>query len=329
MTILFIDVSLHDRTRRGGPLDWAAIAAAGYGHIMAARVTYGDPSGFNPSSPYGLEMMRGAKAAGFTYRFGYHNLIHGDQASINRQVDYLRAALDACDGTGGMADIEPYDELKNNGLWPRWTDVQRFHDRWYAVESRPMLWYISHWVWSGWLGSPDLRGLRGPLTNANYTAGYGDGGPGWFSYGGRVPDILQYSSTVNVPGASADTDVNAFRGTLAQFGALLGGDDMPTAEEIANAVWAHQSTNGVSLNNFVSTLWNRVLPDEAGRLNAITAALAAMGPKLDELLTRAQNDDDTTVVLPPEGLAALTELKTMVAALPQETAAAVIEEIAS
>lgn len=31
MTTLFIDVSLHDRKRRGGPLDWAAIAAAGYG----------------------------------------------------------------------------------------------------------------------------------------------------------------------------------------------------------------------------------------------------------------------------------------------------------
>ncbi len=219
--IRFIDVSMHDRNRRGAPLDWAAIRAAGFGDVAIARTTYGDPGGFNPSSPYADEMLLGAKAAGYPIRIGYHNLIHGDQNGINRQVDYLRRRLDECHATSGMADIEPYDELKSNGLWPRWDDVQRFHDRWYALDQRPMMWYISRWVWSGWLGLPDLRRLRGPLTNASYGNGYAPSVAGWASYGNRVPNVLQYTSTANVPGASGATDANAFNGSLAEFASLL------------------------------------------------------------------------------------------------------------
>jgi len=221
MTITFVDVSHHDRNRRGKALDWNNIAKSGYPHICAARVTYGDPGGFNPSSPYALEMLKGARDAGYTVRLGYHNLIHGDKSSINRQVDYLRRALDLYGGTGGMADVEPYDELKSNGLWPRWGDVLAFHDRWYALDQRPMLWYVNRWVWAGWLGAPNLGVLKGPLTNAAYGRGYTDSAPGWAMYGGRRPDVLQYSSAVNVPGASDRTDVNAFRGTVAEFTRLV------------------------------------------------------------------------------------------------------------
>lgn len=250
MTTLWIDVSHHDRNRHGGPLDWNAIRNAGLGNIMAARVSYGDPGGYNPSTSYALELVQGAKNAGYTIRLGYHNLIHGDQASINRQVDYLRSRLDFTGATHGMADIEPYNELKTNGLWPRWTDVQRFHDRWYALDQRPMTWYIARWVWRDWLGHSDLRYLKGPLTNAAYPDGDGtaqqiytaagaDTGSGWSTYnvvvnnvvysGHRIPDNWQYTSNGNVPGASSQTDVNAFRGTVADFARLLGVAAVPVS----------------------------------------------------------------------------------------------------
>lgn len=234
MSVLYIDVSHYDRDRRGAALDWDAIAASGLGGVMVARATYGDPQVFAPATRYFGEHTEGARAAGYIMRGGYHNLIRGDQASINRQVDWLRAELDAHGCNWGMADVEPYDELRVRGLWPRWEDVQRFHDRWYAVESRTCAWYIARWVWSGWLGSPDLMGLRGPLINANYpattgtaqqryAAAGGDSGPGWAAYGGRTPGIWQFTSQAAVPGASNLTDVNAHRGTLPQLITLLGG----------------------------------------------------------------------------------------------------------
>jgi hypothetical protein len=233
VTALFIDVSHHDWSRRGKAIDWRAVAAAGLGEVMCARATYGDPAGFNPQSPHFGDFMGAAASAGFVARGGYHNLIRGDQASINRQVDYLRSTLDRSGATWAMADVESYPELVKAGLVPRWQDVQRFHDRWYAVDDRVMAWYIARWKWEQ-IGSPDLRGLRGPLFNASYGGGdgtaqaiyarYGAGsGPGWVSYGHRVPEVVQFTSTGNVPGASDNTDCNAFRGTTADLVAMLNG----------------------------------------------------------------------------------------------------------
>lgn len=234
--VVFVDVSQHDVARRGHPLDWPQIAAAGLGGVMCARATYGDPRGFSPSTFHFGELMSGAKAAGYTARGGYHNLIRGDQGSIDRQVDYLRRELDRYGAEWAMCDVEAYEELRTRGLVPRWSDVQRFHDRWYSVDGRVMAWYIATWVWQGVLGSPGLSGLRGPLINANYKGGDGDpahiyaaaggdAGPGWKPYGSRVPDIWQYTSSANVPGASHSTDCNSFRGSRDELHALLIGDD--------------------------------------------------------------------------------------------------------
>lgn len=234
MTIMTIDVSHHDVARRGGLPNWHDIAAAGLDGIMCARASYGDPAGFSPVTRYFRDFAAGAQTAGYTARGGYHNLVHGDQASINRQVDFLRRELDTHQANWAMADIEPYPELQNNNLWPRWADAQRFHDRWYTVDSRVCAWYIATWVWRGWLGQPNLASLRGPLINAHYRGGAGsatgiyvaaggDTGPGWRSYGGRTPDLWQYTSSATVPGASNRTDCNAYRGTTAELiAALLG-----------------------------------------------------------------------------------------------------------
>lgn len=235
---LYIDVSHHDRDRRGSPLDWARIARdTGQGTVMVARASYGDPAGYNPTTRFFAEHQAEARDAGYTCRGGYANLVHGDAASIARQVDYLRRELDATGCVWGMCDVEPYAALRENGLWPRWDDALRFRDRWAAVETRVMAWYIARWVWSGWLGQPDLRQLPGPLVNAHYPpanppdtpgrmyqAAGGDDGPGWQSYGGRSPDMWQYTSVCSLAGASSRTDLDAYRGSVTELVSLLGGD---------------------------------------------------------------------------------------------------------
>lgn len=243
MTVIYVDVSHHDWDRTKGELDWARIRAA-TSPVMCARATYGDPSRYNPTSRHFGDMVRGARAAGFDVIGGYHNLITGDQASINRQVDYLRRTLDGAGANWAMLDVERYPELVSNGLWPRFDDVRQFCDRWHTVDKRVLTVYLPRWIWDGHLGRPDLRVLDAPLvasdygSNPNgtpaqvYAARNGDGGRGWTAYGGVTPTIWQYGSNVDCPGASGQTDCNVYRGTLAQLRDLLtgkGDDDMDQA----------------------------------------------------------------------------------------------------
>lgn len=243
VTCMYVDVSHHDWNRRGGPLDWGAIGmAVGQSDVMIARASYGDPYVFSPATLHFAEMQKDAKAAGYSCRGGYHNLIRGDRASINRQVDLLRRELDAQSCVWAMCDVEPYSELRANGLWPRWSDVLRFRDRWLAVEQRTVAWYASEWVWRDWLGMPDLRELPGPLVNAHYASASGtpqqiyaacgaNGAAGWAPFGGRTPEGLQYTSTANVAGASTATDINACRCTTEQLVAVLTGEPVLTVDD--------------------------------------------------------------------------------------------------
>lgn len=294
MTALFVDVSYHDWDRRGGALDWAAIAAAGLGGVMCARASYGDPQVFSPPSPRFGDYMAGAKANGYTARGAYHNLIRGDAASIARQVDLLRSTMDRYGATWAMADIEAYPELVTRGLVSDWATVQRFHDRWYAVEPRVMAWYIGRGFWAGNVGSPSLVGLRGPLIGPRYpgvtgapasayVAAGGDGGNGWAAYGGRVPDIWQYSSTVTVPGASSKTDVNAYRGSLAALVALLTGGTTPPAEDDMYAQYDRDQ---------ITATWGKVqqIQGQVTALRSVVDALAAV-------ITKGGGTVDTAAIL--------------------------------
>ncbi|HEX6684700.1 MAG TPA: DUF3578 domain-containing protein [Candidatus Limnocylindrales bacterium] len=236
--VFTVDVSQHDWKRRGGNLDWNGIRRAGISG-MCARATYGDPSGYNwPTHHFG-DFARAARAAGMGIRGGYHNIVRGDQESINRQVDWLRRELDRHDANWAMLDVERYAELVKAEMWPRWEDVRRFDDRWAQVDSRVLVGYIPPWNWSKHLGQPDLREFRGPLiasnypnqANENFKQLYekigGNDGRGWASYGNRVPEGWQYSSRAKVPGAPNICDVNAWRLNFDQLRTLLLGRRQP------------------------------------------------------------------------------------------------------
>jgi hypothetical protein len=237
-TSFTIDVSQHDWKRRDGNLDWAAVHKAGIAG-MCARATYGDPSGYHwPTYNFG-DFARAASRAGMGMRGGYHNLVRGDQASINRQVDWLRSQLDKHDANWAMLDVEYYSELVKSGMWPLWDDVRRFDDRWAEVDNRVLAGYIPPWHWTKNLGTPNLREFRGPLIASNYPSSAnedfkqlyerigGNDGRGWANYGTRVPEGWQYSSRATVPGGPYICDVNAWRLDYEQLRALLLGRRRP------------------------------------------------------------------------------------------------------
>jgi peptidoglycan hydrolase-like protein with peptidoglycan-binding domain/GH25 family lysozyme M1 (1,4-beta-N-acetylmuramidase) len=256
VTLHLIDVSHYDYDRRGGNLDWATIRGAGIAAVCV-RATYGDPAIYNPATRHFRAMATGARAAGFELVGGYHNLIRGDAASMARQVAYFRGELAAAGCTWAMLDVEPYEALKTNGLWPRWADVLAFTDAWHeaADAGPPLAFYIARWVWDTWLGRPDMSALPGPLVSARYVVNEpgpyaeiyaragGDLSPAWAPYGGVTPAIWQYTSKAMVPGASTVTDVNAFRGTYPELATLLtgnGGVPMapnPNPSRVTDASW--------------------------------------------------------------------------------------------
>lgn len=302
MTTFWVDVSHHDRDRRRKPLDWAAIRKV-TSPAMCARATYGDPDGYNPSTRYFAEFQQGAKAAGFTLRGGYHNLIRGDAAGIARQVDYFRRELDALGCNWAMLDIERYPELVDNGLWPRWSDVERFRDRWGQVESRVLTYYLPKWLWADHLGSPDLRVLGGPLVASDYgdndslapaplyTSRGGDSGRGWTAYGHVTPAGWQFGSRCQVTGATGTTDINAHRGSIDQLAALLTGDDMSLTKDDINTLLKTPVFPYDAPTQSLGTTWL------AGYQKAVTAeaeakangeALTKLDGKLDALSARVE-----------------------------------------
>lgn len=291
MTVTFVDTSHHNYDDKGSALDWRAILLA-TSPAMMCKQTEGDPAGYHFADPYRTVALKTAAAAGATLRGGYHCPIHGDQASINRQVDYFRASLDAGDSNWAMLDVEPFDELGAN--WPRWTDVLRFSDRWHQVEQRALAGYIPRWYWArdpkqpdGGLGKPDLTQFPGPLISSSYGdnaamapaplyvhAG-GDNGAGWGSYGNRIADIWQYGSRAKVAGSSGETDINAYRGSLAQLTKLLLGAPPPpnppggSVSGVDINLDQDTGTDAGSLRNTWVTTFRRIPPDLIARLDRI------------------------------------------------------------
>lgn len=155
---------------------------------------------------------------------GYHYVREGD---ANAQADTfvaqlgdksIPAMLDFEDGSGG---IENFWAVRN------------------AIEARGVrvaLSYIPRWYWER-IGKPDLSGVPGLIQSSYvYGTGYasalypGDDNSRWAPFGGKAPDLLQFTSQAQVAGKILDA--NAFRGTVDDLKTLLrGGPTAPTEPE--------------------------------------------------------------------------------------------------
>lgn len=154
---------------------------------------------------------------------GYHFLNHDVLDNIEAQADFAYSVVGH--DTPLMLDWE-----SNRGYLPPLSQAQRFINRYRSNGGTVRRYYTPHWFWSA-IGSPNLSWFQSngvSLVSSNYTT-YSDNGPGWNGYGGVVPDQWQFTST--------PYDLNAFRGTVAQYIAATGlinpspfGDDVPTVQ---------------------------------------------------------------------------------------------------
>lgn len=208
-----IDISNHQ-----GNMDLAQVKREGFDFIWV-KVS----EGANYRDPFWPSNRDNAKAAGLILA-GYHYIRTGDpQAQARLFVEHLGdktipAMLDFEDGSG---DINQFWAVKN------------------AIEAlgvKVRLSYIPDWYWER-IGKPDLSKVPG-LISSEYVNGSGYASvlyPGnnssfWKAYGGRTPDVLQFTDRALVAGKSVDA--NAFRGTPDQLNALLGGQTGD--DELAN-----------------------------------------------------------------------------------------------
>lgn len=83
-------------------------------------------------------------------------------------------------------------------------------------------------------------------------------------------------------------------------------DDMPTPDQIADAVWRY---NAGSRTNPVATI---------ARLNQAAAGMGDLGSRLDAILAAALDDGDLTVTLSPEMVTELQEIRAVVGGIPVE-----------
>ena len=145
--------------------------------------------------------------------------------------------------------------------------------------------YLPHWWWQSHLGSPDLTPLRDAglcLVSSNYpAAGYTDTGPGWAPYGGVTPVQWQYTDAAAFGGTRVD--FNAFKGSAAEWAALISGAGMPlTSDDLAaltNVVWHSDVDSGgriISAGTALLATYDRMDRLEA-KLDAVLAALGTLG----------------------------------------------------
>jgi hypothetical protein len=147
----------------------------------------------------------------------------------------------------------------------------------------------------------------------------------WGTYSGTDPHtnhvhtsvldapISDTRSTWNLDGFEDDM-------TAAEFLAIL--RDPAVAAQMRAFPW--QYVGGGLPNGASSTL------SALTQIHIATAgSLAALNAKLGEILAAAQDDGDTTVVLPPDAIAALGEIKAAIEAVPtaEENAEAVADEL--
>lgn len=227
MTIFGIDLSDYDSSRGNSPATVAKYRGLGIA-FLTHKSTESAPGQTFRHTRIG-PMLTAGRDSGIPFLGGYvvprTGVAVGTQganhvAFLDSQIPWWRTHP----GFFHQVDLErwPYDSVA--------ASVGNQLVDWLRVNGagKPVVLYGS----KGQYGSSELRSPRWnanyPINTAKefkalYAASGGDSGPGWDSFGSpaRPAEIWQYASTAIVAGQGT-TDVNAFRGTEAQFAQMLG-----------------------------------------------------------------------------------------------------------
>lgn len=214
MTLFGIDIS----NNNGSGIDMAEVKAEGFDFVFC-KVSEG--SSFQDSTWPGYRdaaVRAGLLLAG--YHFAIASAPPDSQVHNFRQhVGDLRIPV--------MIDFESSPDSTSGTIVDYWNLVRAFN----AAGQVVALSYIPRWYHDGPMGGGDLSAVPGLISSSYpngggfawtiyYDHSGGDSGDGWQPYGGRVPDIWQFTDRATVAGNQLDA--NAFRGTTTELVALLG-----------------------------------------------------------------------------------------------------------
>ncbi|MGH3788930.1 MAG: glycoside hydrolase family 25 protein [Pseudonocardiaceae bacterium] len=211
-------VDIHPRFQAG--INIEGIRREGF-DFMAVKVSEGTDWSYLAAGS--ADFLRRGRMAGLLC-LGYHYLRAG---SADSQARIFANALRAA-GVPGMLDAE---ELASDGRTPALTTVgiRSFLQACQRLGAGVSMLYLPRWYWER-LGRPSLAGLP-PLWASRYvnlsvpsapaSMMYQSYAPaGWDSYGSLGVEVLQFTDRAQVAGRLIDA--NHYRGTRAEFAALIG-----------------------------------------------------------------------------------------------------------
>lgn len=181
---------------------------------------------------------------------GYHWLNHGN---IAQQAQWY---VDHCSGAPAMIDAEDVSgQTGYNGALTV-DDILGFTGlvRQHGIACN--LVYLPHWYWRDHMGSPDLTPLVkvGLHLVASEYRNYSE--TSWPSaYGHMNPEEWQFSD--NTPYGNQDVDMNAYKGTVADFISLATGGPMPTLD-LSQVVVTYTDPGNVQVQKSLSDWFHDV-----------------------------------------------------------------------
>jgi hypothetical protein len=200
--------------------------------------------------------LAAARDSGIPYLGAY--IVVRTSPTIAAQVDYALAALDqqapwwrTWPGWFWQVDLEQwsYDQVAAARGPAMCAELERrgrhrallYAPRWAYGDSIPG----TDPLWASDYGSNDTGTFRSLYP--------GDASTRWRAYSGRTPVVLQYGSRVTI-GGQQTCDANAFRGSLADFAALI---NAPEEDDVsAKEVWDYNIPRAADIQEYSDdTMW--------------------------------------------------------------------------
>jgi GH25 family lysozyme M1 (1,4-beta-N-acetylmuramidase) len=229
MTVFGWDASDYDWSR--GPMDIAAAA-----HDGIQFFTHKATEGTGITHVNYKRALSDARSAGIPF-LGAYMVVRtpgsGGAGNVQDQVDFFLARLDsqtpwwhAHPGFFLQVDLEHW----SNSSGIVYDAVAPQHgvlacDLLRAETAKWVVLYAPKWAYGDSIGgtAPLWSSAYGKNPAMHYLDAYpGDAGAGWVKYSGRVPVFWQFGSRLTI-GGQLSCDANAFRGTLDELRALIGG----------------------------------------------------------------------------------------------------------
>jgi GH25 family lysozyme M1 (1,4-beta-N-acetylmuramidase) len=286
MTIFGWDASHYD-----GSLNKTILARAKSEGI--AFFTHKIGEGLSNTDTTAQSALNAARDVGIRVIGGYYFIHSGDMVAQAARCISLADRYVPWWRTFGGWFWQTDAETDTSGQLPSPSEVKLFSDTLASRTGKRVVVYASH----GQYGDR-LRGLGHPLWNANYPsdrkAGFkslypGDSYSGWSPYSGQTPIIAQYTSSATIAGLTT-CDANAYRGTIDQLLAAIGGH--PTGDDVTPAEFAHILKDPSVAEIMHALPWQYVgggIPPGKSTLNVLndinthTGGSAALTDKVDAL----------------------------------------------